>query len=58
MDFNVKSSRSEEWVACKNQSFKSLFFHSSIIFGAKIDISGTKWVEKTPIHTLFLNEGT
>ena len=24
--------------------------HSSIIFGAKIEISGTKWVEKTPIY--------
>ena len=22
----------------------------TIIFGAKIEISGTKWVEKTPIH--------
>ena len=40
-------------VACKNQSFQSWLFHSSIIFGAKIEISGTKWVEKTPIYIFF-----
>ena len=34
----------------QNQSFKSWLFHSSIIFGAKIEISGTKWVEKTSIY--------
>jgi hypothetical protein len=32
-------------VACKNQSFKVDYF---IIFGTKIEISGTKWVEKHP----------
>ena len=38
-------------VASKNQSFKIwLLFNSSITFGAKIEISGTKWVEKTPIY--------
>ena len=37
-------------VACKNQSFLNWLFHSSIIFGAKFEISGTKWVEKTPIY--------
>ena len=34
----------------KNQSFQSWLFHSYIISGAKIEISGTKWVEKTPIY--------
>ena len=29
---------------------ESWLFHSSIICGAKIEISGTKWVEKTPIY--------
>ena len=35
------------------QSFWSWLFHSTIIFGAKIEISGTKWVEKTPIYLVF-----
>ena len=33
-------------VACKNRRFLSWLFHSSIIFGAKIEITGTKWVQK------------
>ena len=32
------------------QSLSSWSFHSSVIFFAKIEISGTKWVEKTPIY--------
>ena len=28
----------------------SWLFHSSIMFGAKIEISGTKWVKRTPIY--------
>ena len=35
----------ENWT---NGEQKSWLFHSSIIFGAKIEISGTKWVEKHP----------
>ena len=34
----------------KNPSFSSWLFQSSIVFGAKIEISGTKCVEKTPIY--------
>ena len=34
----------------QKSEFFSWLFHSSIIFGAKIEISRTKWVEKTPIY--------
>ena len=34
----------------ENQSFLNWFFYSYIIFGAKFAISGTNWVEKTPIY--------
>ena len=34
----------------QKSEFVSWLFHSSIIFDAKIEISGTKWVEKTPIY--------
>ena len=34
----------------QKSEFLSWLFHSSIIFGTKIEISGTKGVEKTPIY--------
>ena len=38
----------------KIRVFKVDKFQSSIIFGAKIEISGTKWVEKTLIYFHYL----
>ena len=40
----------ESLSSLQKSEFLSWLFHSSIIFGAKIEISGTKWVEKTPIY--------
>ena len=37
----------------QKSEFLSWLFNSSIIFGAKIEISGTKWVEKTAIYIYF-----
>ena len=50
--FSIASTSNYFWfsVAYKIQSFLSWLFHSSIIFGAKFEISGTKSVEKKPIN--------
>ena len=50
--FLIQTTSNYLWASevSKNQSFWSWLFHSYIIFGAKIEISGTKWVEKTPIY--------
>ena len=56
--FSIASTSNYFWfsVAYKIQSFLSWLFHSSIIFGVKIKISGTKWVEKRTIYIYFTSD--
>ena len=49
--FLIRTTSNYFWASevCKNQRFYSWQFCSFNIFGAKIEISVTNWVEKTPI---------